>query len=87
MTPQDQEKLFKRALKKFGQGPKWTSGYVHGVLDESRYLAPRCPSADMRYYAGYLSGFLDSYGEDYKSEPWGSGLAGQLHELNYRWWL
>lgn len=76
MIVQEQEQLF-AALKEAHPAwtPRFTSGYVHGVNDESCRTRPKSSfvreAAVLDHYAlGYLTGFALHRGVDAELEPW-----------------
>lgn len=90
MTPQDQEKLFKAVQKHFGQNDKWSSGYVHGVVDGLKRSEPRrayirkFEKGKSDYAIGYIFGFIDAYGADALLAEWNKKLS--PNKMEYRWW-
>ena len=93
MTPKDQVKLFRKVIARF---PKWSerkcSGYVHGIVDETRRVRPRNRQVKAfrpgRVYAiGYVLGFIDARGEDAFNDPRLASMKRRSnHSFDYSWW-
>jgi len=91
MTPAEQEALFVKVQKRW---PHWSehkvSGYVHGVMDEARYVRPHRYYVTMytpkhSYSVGYIFGFIDARGEDAFTDPQLKRFKSQ-RALAYEWW-
>jgi len=91
MTESAQEKLFAQVQKRW---PWWSrhkiSGYVHGIMDEARYVRPRRHYVTMfspkhSYSVGYIFGFIDARGEDAFTDPQLKRFKGQ-NVLSFEWW-
>ncbi|GAH37731.1 unnamed protein product, partial [marine sediment metagenome] len=86
MTPQEQEKLFKKVRRRFRRwSERKCSGYVHGVVDEARRKTANPEMVKYRneaYCCGYLCGFIDARGFDAASR-----YKYIIRPIGYyRWW-
>ena len=90
MTPKEQEVLYQKVRKKFRI---WTdvrcSGYVHGVVDETRREGPH-PKYVKKfpddYALGYIRGFADARGPDILVQPWVAQSFLLAEKINFEWW-
>ena len=89
MDGKEQEALFEKVKAHFlTWNASQCSGYVHGIVDESRVSEPLdCYMGNYDAYSkGYIDGFIDARGGDVVTEEWFKAVFDRGIAIDFKWW-